>query len=624
MAGPIKRLNYFDHQFLRAQDFSDEQTYHLEMRRLHNSLFHSWGIATGMQVTFTAGTSVASVAAGTALDAAGNEIVLVAAASTPDVSAMKSQTVFVTVTYQEAPSDPSTDAGASGNTRITETGVIAVGAPPADPSLNLVLACLVTDANGKITSMNNGVDPNSRRIAGASGADVQVHSLTLTDANNVVTTWPKLSVSAQASSSLTGNLAVAGNLTAGGAITATGALTSGAITCPGITVTGPTAVFKQTVEVVGALKADSAAAVTGNLTVGGSITATGSLASGAITCPGITVTTGPVNFGSTLGVTSNLTVGGAIRVNGTVSLGNASFQIDAPNVAGGRLTVAPNGNVGIGNANPAAPLHVGLSIQVNHAIQDQYTIVGYQFNASTANNVIGPVLTARGQTFFPTTSILAEGNIACPQFNAFSDARIKKNLSASSPSDALNLLNQLRVTDYQFKDIPAHGTQYHKGFIAEEVERFFPQAVSKRSNFIPDIYALAEKTTLDANVLTARLLDSHHFAEGDVVRLITETEGVKEVSVTVLDEKTFAVKDWAGGAGRLFVYGKKVDDFRTLDYQQIFSLGVSGLQQLSIEVDELKAANALLRERLQLLESKVQTAASPEGVVKRTNGNGRH
>ena len=41
----VKRLHYFDHQFLRADDFADEQSYHLTLRRLHNQLLHSWGIA---------------------------------------------------------------------------------------------------------------------------------------------------------------------------------------------------------------------------------------------------------------------------------------------------------------------------------------------------------------------------------------------------------------------------------------------------------------------------------------------------------------------------------------------------------------------------------------------------
>src|SRR5271165_792914 len=78
MTNTVKRLNYYDHQFLRAPDFSDEQNYHLGMRRLHNSSMHTWGIVQGMQVTLTsggAGTAV-TVSSGVALDSAGRELVL--------------------------------------------------------------------------------------------------------------------------------------------------------------------------------------------------------------------------------------------------------------------------------------------------------------------------------------------------------------------------------------------------------------------------------------------------------------------------------------------------------------------------------------------------------------------
>ena len=43
----IKRLRYFDNQFLVEADFTDEQKYHLEMRRRLNRALHSFGIAAG-------------------------------------------------------------------------------------------------------------------------------------------------------------------------------------------------------------------------------------------------------------------------------------------------------------------------------------------------------------------------------------------------------------------------------------------------------------------------------------------------------------------------------------------------------------------------------------------------
>jgi hypothetical protein len=46
----IARVNYFDRQFLRTQDFVDEQAYHIAMRRRHNIAHHRWGIVAGLQL----------------------------------------------------------------------------------------------------------------------------------------------------------------------------------------------------------------------------------------------------------------------------------------------------------------------------------------------------------------------------------------------------------------------------------------------------------------------------------------------------------------------------------------------------------------------------------------------
>src|SRR3954464_9465195 len=46
----VARVQYFDHQFLRPQDLTDEQAYHLSMRRRHNIGGHSWGIVSGLQL----------------------------------------------------------------------------------------------------------------------------------------------------------------------------------------------------------------------------------------------------------------------------------------------------------------------------------------------------------------------------------------------------------------------------------------------------------------------------------------------------------------------------------------------------------------------------------------------
>lgn len=73
-ASSTSRVNYFDHQFLRRQDFADEQTYQIAMRRRHNIAHHNWGIVVGLEVAVEEGSLV--VRPGMAIDGYGRELFL--------------------------------------------------------------------------------------------------------------------------------------------------------------------------------------------------------------------------------------------------------------------------------------------------------------------------------------------------------------------------------------------------------------------------------------------------------------------------------------------------------------------------------------------------------------------
>ncbi len=125
MADEIKRLHYYDQQFLREPDFTDEQTYHLEMRRRHNRLLHGWGIADGLTV-IKKSAHVITVQPGMAVDATGREIIL----SEPhDITFLggageRNKRYYVTIRYQEELTDPPPPQdiiNPSDRTRVTES-----------------------------------------------------------------------------------------------------------------------------------------------------------------------------------------------------------------------------------------------------------------------------------------------------------------------------------------------------------------------------------------------------------------------------------------------------------------------------------------------------------------------
>jgi hypothetical protein len=216
---PIKRLHYFDHQFLREDDFTAEQHYHMKMRRLHNHLLHTWGIAEGLVLSFVIGESRVTIGEGVAVDGAGREIVL-AETRTQDLSSFAGKTVFVTIAYGEQETDPTSETGVTGNRRWTEKPDIDVDVPPpGDLSQKLILGRVTVREDGEI-SIDEGVEPNRRRSAGVVGGDLEARSLALTDPRVASTQWPRMSLDAANRARLTGSLHVTGDVNIDGILRA--------------------------------------------------------------------------------------------------------------------------------------------------------------------------------------------------------------------------------------------------------------------------------------------------------------------------------------------------------------------------------------------------------------------
>ena len=68
------RVHYYDEQYLRTQDFVEEQAYHIAAHRRHNIAQHGWGIVTGLELVDDDGS--VWVQPGVGIDGFGRELVL--------------------------------------------------------------------------------------------------------------------------------------------------------------------------------------------------------------------------------------------------------------------------------------------------------------------------------------------------------------------------------------------------------------------------------------------------------------------------------------------------------------------------------------------------------------------
>jgi hypothetical protein len=301
------------------------------------------------------------------------------------------------------------------------------------------------------------------------------------------------------------------------------------------------------------------------------------------------------------------------------------------NASANTMFMTSGGNVGIGTTTPQAPLHIASNAGTAGSIL-AYTLWnhfsgGFQFGASGN---------------FTNNAIRADGNVWCNGFAfvATSDKRIKTVLGKTNNQKDLNKLMDIEITDYQFIDTISQGDRVHKKVIAQQLKAVYPNAINKTSGVIPNVFETAKQVKVEGKKTTIETSKPHQFVTGDEVKLVLEQGGEKQFKVTVLNEKEFEVG--AVISGKIFVYGKNVNDLLTVDYDALTTLNISATQQLSKEVDSLKSKlndkqqiqiealkkeldevkneREVLKSENELLESKVNTIQQDVEEVKRVLG----
>jgi hypothetical protein len=270
---------------------------------------------------------------------------------------------------------------------------------------------------------------------------------------------------------------------------------------------------------------------------------------------------------------------------------------------GGVANVLVPGRVGIGTTAPNAPLEVrGFAF-------NSRTFTHYAHGANIASGFfgsyhIGNIGSGSGNVDY---SILAERRIGASEFNAYSDGRIKDVVGVSDGEKDLDLIRQLQVKDYYFVDKIGEGSSLNKGFIAQDVRALMPEAVTTTKKFIPDIYALPKGFAYDAasQRLTITLAKDHEVKAGDRVQVYADESRLELKVESVVSAREFVLEKCERKPGHLFVFGKEVSDFHILNYDRIFSTGISAIQQLHKIVESREARISSLERELAGLKKQV-------------------
>ena len=207
-------------------------------------------------------------------------------------------------------------------------------------------------------------------------------------------------------------------------------------------------------------------------------------------------------------------------------------------------------------------------------------------------------------------SIVANQTVAGYWFVTFSDERIKNIIGKSNSAKDLETINALQVTDYTMKDKATYGNRQFKKIVAQVVEKVYPQVITKRVDFIPNVYQVTDKIEKTGRGYLLHFANKHNIDSGAKKLRIQVVNGkaMKEFEIASIPSNN-EVEIIAGdlGADNVFVYGEQVNDFRSVDYEGLTTLNISATQELSNLIKKQQSVIETQQQQIDLLEKRLST-----------------
>ena len=192
-------------------------------------------------------------------------------------------------------------------------------------------------------------------------------------------------------------------------------------------------------------------------------------------------------------------------------------------------------------------------------------------------------------TAYFSNDLIVGGSVA-----TISDERVKSNIM---PVDGLlDKIKNIELVSYDYVDKLNNPEKCSIGVIAQQVKDVVGDSISLLKDFIPNIMQLAISITdPDTGILTLVLEKPCNLVEGDIVKIIQKKE--HRLKVSNINNNSFDVEKWDDFTDEpIFVYGKEVEDFHTVDKPQLGLLALGGVKELLKLIKELEQENNELLE----------------------------
>jgi len=218
-----------------------------------------------------------------------------------------------------------------------------------------------------------------------------------------------------------------------------------------------------------------------------------------------------------------------------------------------------------------------------------------------------------------------------------SDIRFKNDIEEIDSNYALNIINKIKTKAFNFIEPTKRKDSKTIGFIAQEVKEHLPSVINYQNSCIPDEKRkikniIWEEVLLDEDTKKYKIeIPDITFEKNNtgLCNFYVSNNGDKKEEIIDIkvenDKKSFLFNK---KYDNVFLNGKEINDFHTIDENQIFALHHSAIQELSKQNDninktfnnlkgsneDLKKTNNFLINKLSNLENELELIKNKLGI----------
>jgi len=155
---------------------------------------------------------------------------------------------------------------------------------------------------------------------------------------------------------------------------------------------------------------------------------------------------------------------------------------------------------------------------------------------------------------------------------------------------------------YNYKNKNRMGINIRIGFIAQEIKDFLPETVNQSYGQIDNINTEfnINNIKIDNNKVTLQL-NNLDIKEDDKIEICDISQdgitcNIRTVDILDISNNEFSFIDSKINDNNLFISGKHVDHFHTIDYQALIPILIKSIQELNEKIN-------LLEYKISILES---------------------